>query len=411
MSATAVPSDLPPHDTKGSKDSPRIGQGGAGPLQGLRVVEFGVVAAGPYAGLLLADMGADVVKVEPPGGDHMRHWPPLVDLPDGEAFSLNFAAINRNKRSVVLDLKSAEGQNGARRLVEKADVVLENYRPGALARLGLGFADVVNINSSIIYCSLSGFGGTGPEAGRGAFDVVIQAASGMMDITGEADGPPVKCGVPVADFVAGSCAAFSILAARIGQAGNANAVHIDCSMLESLLAISALQTSEYWGTGQAPRRLGSAHPRNAPYQAFQAKDRTFVMAAGNESLWQATCEAIGRADLLDDPRFRNQAGRVTHMSELASLLNRTFVLNEAERWIEVLTAAGVPCSLVQNIPNALQMEQLAYRQFIRRIDLPGGGATEATVLPFHFNGSNALNLRRPPGLGEDTDAVMAEWLR
>src|SRR5512134_2403683 len=267
------------------------------PLSGVRVIEFCNVAAGPFCGMLLADMGADVIKVEnPQGGDSMRQWPPLTG-----GYSENFASLNRNKRSVTLDLKNPADKARARALALGADVVIENNRPGVMERLGLGYASFRADKPALVYCSISAFGQEGPRAQEGGFDLTMQAMAGIMSVTGEPGGAPVKCGVPLSDFCAGLYAAYSIAAVlrRVQQGGPGE--HIDCSMLGASLAVAALQTSEFFGTGRDPQKLGSAHPRNAPYQAFRAKDGYFAMAAGNDSLWRAACGAIGREDLAGDP--------------------------------------------------------------------------------------------------------------
>src|SRR5207253_10010153 len=241
------------------------------PLQGVRVVEFCTVAAGPFCGMLLADMGAEVIKVEAPEGDTLRQWPPLSN-----GFSENFASLNRNKESVALNLKDAADVALARALILDADVVIENNRPGVMDRLGLGYASFREQKPGLVYCSVSAYGQSGPRAGEGGFDLTIQAAAGVMSVTGEPDGAPVKCGVPLADFASGLYGAFAIASAlaRV-RAGGAGA-HIDVPMYGCTLGIAALQTSEYFGTGRSPAKLGSAHPRNAPYQAFQAADGYFA---------------------------------------------------------------------------------------------------------------------------------------
>ena len=241
-----------------------------GPLAGVRAIEIGQIAAGPFAGSLLADLGADVVKIErPDGGDGMRSWPPLSTAAGSEApYSENFASLNRNKRSVALDLKDRADVERLMRLAAVADVLVENYRPGVLARLGAGYDAVSARNPRIVYCSISGYGQTGPYAHKGAFDVTVQGMSGLMSVTGEPGGGPVKCGVPVGDFCAGLYAAYTITANLMRARETGRGACIDCSMLGSLIGVAALQTSEYFGTGNAPRLFGSAHPRNAPYQAF-----------------------------------------------------------------------------------------------------------------------------------------------
>lgn len=384
----------------------------SGPLTGMRVLEFTHVAAGPYTGMLLADMGADVVKVEPPTGDGLREWPPIVSLEDGEDFSLNFASLNRNKRSVQLDLKSPADLEQARELVRAADIIVENYRPGVMDRLGLGFETVRDeLNPAIVYCSISGYGSGGPWSQRGAFDLVIQAESGLMDVTGPGDGDAAKCGVPVADFATGQYAAFAIACALLQQAGEAErkAVQIDCSMLESVLAISALQTSQFWGTGTSPVRLGTAHPRNAPYQTYTASDRSFAIAAGNDRLWAAVCRVIDAVEFVHDPRFESQADRVAHVDELESLLNARFAQRPAAEWIDSLAAEGVPCSLVNTYEEALDIDQLRHRGFVEPLPLPGGGSTLTTAMPLQYNGRNWFRLDPPPGLGEHSDQVLASW--
>ncbi len=285
------------------------------PLSGIRVIEFCSVAAGPFCAMLLADMGADVVKVEnPDGGDTMRAWPPL-----NEGFSENFASLNRNKRSVTLDLKDPADKARALELISSADVVLENNRPGVMKRLGLDYTSVSAGRPSLVYCSISAFGQEGPRSSEAGFDLTLQAMSGVMSVTGEPGAPPVKCGVPISDFGTGLYAAYAIAAALLQVRAGGTGVHIDASMFGASLAMAALQTSEYFGSGRDPKRLGSAHPRNAPYQAFRAKDGYFAMAAGNNALYRAACAAIGRSDLAEDPRFATPpCGRRTRRTSSGS---------------------------------------------------------------------------------------------
>ncbi|MEM8687000.1 MAG: CoA transferase, partial [Pseudomonadota bacterium] len=296
------------------------------PLTGIKVLEFGQIAAGPFTGSLLADLGADVVKVErPDGGDGMRSWPPLSAAEDGAPeFSENFASLNRNKRSIALDLKDAASVARLKTLAGACDVIVENFRPGVLARLGLGFEDLSKGNPKLVYCSISGYGQTGPYAEKGAFDVTVQGMSGLMSVTGEPGGAPVKCGVPVGDFCAGLYAAYTILAKLMEARETGQGGHIDCSMLGSLIGVAALQTSEYFGTGTAPRPLGSAHPRNAPYQAFMAKDEHFIIAAGNDRLWAEVAEAVGLPDLARDERFSSQMLRANNQADLVNLQQTRF---------------------------------------------------------------------------------------
>ena len=301
------------------------GKAAVGPLAGIRVLEFGQIAAGPFAGSLLADLGADVVKVEnPSGGDGMRGWPPLSAAEDGAVFSENFASVNRNKRSITCDLKDKASLARLADLVSVCDVLIENFRPGVMGRLGLGYEEVRQRYPGLVYCSISGYGQTGPYAERGAFDVTVQAMSGLMSITGEEGRPPVKCGVPVGDFCAGLYAAYTILAALMQARATGQGSYIDCSMLGSLIGVAALQTSEFFGTGRSGGRLGSAHPRNAPYQAFRASDAYFAIAAGNDALWREVAEAVGLPELTDDPRFRTQSDRARNQKALAGSARGAF---------------------------------------------------------------------------------------
>ena len=382
----------------------------AAPLAGLRVVELAHVASGPFAGMLLADLGADVVKFEPPSGDMMRGWPPVETGPDGTPYSHNFASLNRNKRSISLDLKDADDLSLAKELIGTADVVVENYRPGALDKLGLGYRDVSVLNETVIYCSVSGYGQQGPFATRAAFDVTIQAASGLMSVTGEEDGGPVKCGVPVADFVAGLYAVVSVLASLRGRDRDDRSVYIDCSMLGSLLGVSALQTSEYFGTGRVPARLGTAHPRNAPYQAFTGSDRPFVMAAGNDRMWADLCKLLGQQDLIDDERFATQATRATNHRELAAILNDAMRSRTADDWIEVLDDAGIACAPVNDVAEALDDPATAALDLIRELHLPNGIVTRTIAYPVAMSTHRSEVALDPPSLGAHRDEVVTDWL-
>jgi len=384
----------------------------AGPLAGLKVLEFGQIAAGPFTGSLLADLGADVVKVEnPQGGDGMRGWPPLTPAPDGGAvFSENFASLNRNKRSLTADLKDPATVGRLKELIAAADVVVENFRAGVLPRLGLGYEDAAGLNPAIVYCSISGYGQSGPYAAKGAFDVTVQAMSGLMSVTGEEERPPVKCGVPVGDFCAGLYAAFTILAAVRQAEATGKGAYIDCSMLGSLIGVAALQTSEYFGTGRSGRRLASAHPRNAPYQAFRASDDYFVIAAGNNELWRQVAEAVGRPDLAADPRFKTQSDRARNQVELAALLEERFAARTAADWLLEMDARGVPCSPINGYAEILSDPQVEALGLVRPLTLPNGVKTRTTAYPVKLSGYEFQISRPVPELGEHTKEVYADWL-
>lgn len=382
---------------------------GNSPLAGLRVLEFGHIAAVPFCGMLLADLGADVVKIEAPQGDGLRTWPPIADDANGDSFSLNFASLNRGKRSVVADLKNPADLARVRALCAQTDVVIENYRPGVLDRLGIGFDDVAKLRDTVIYCSVSGYGQNGAYAKRGAFDVVVQGASGLMSVTGEANRPPVKCGVPVGDFTAGLYAAYSILAARNVAMREKRAIRLDCSMLDCLLGISALQTSEYWGTGIAPGRLGSAHPRNAPYQAFDASDAQIIVAAGNDELWRKVCEVTGTLELLDDPRFASISQRAKNQKALAVVLQSVFRTRPAREWLKELDERGVPSGPMNTFADILADPELVSTGLIQEMSVPVAGMTKTIAYPVQFDGKRSRATLPPPRLGEHNAEVFIDW--
>ena len=382
------------------------------PLSGVRVLELGQIAAGPFAASLLADLGADVVKIErPDGGDGMRQWPPLrhADNPQN-AYSENFASVNRNKRSMALDLKSEDDVTLLKSLAAQAHILIENYRPNVLPRLGLGYPDLKAVNPKLIYCSISGYGQTGPYASKGAFDVTVQGIAGMMSVTGEPGAPPVKCGVPIGDFCAGLYAGFSILAMLRNAETTGVGAHIDCSMLGALLGISALQTSEYFGTGTAPKRLGSAHPRNAPYQAFKAADTYFVIAAGNDKLWHEVCAAVDKPELANDPRFLTQSDRAKNQQALVAILAPVFEGRVAADWLEEMDRRQVPCGPINDFTDILADPHVAHMGLVQPLDLPNGVTTKTVAFPVAISGMTLNAMTPPPDLGAHNEDVVADWL-
>jgi crotonobetainyl-CoA:carnitine CoA-transferase CaiB-like acyl-CoA transferase/predicted metal-dependent enzyme (double-stranded beta helix superfamily) len=376
------------------------------PLKGVRIVEFCNVAAGPFCAMLLGDMGADVIKVESKVGDTLREWPPIND-----GFSENFASLNRNKRSIALDLKDSADRDIAQRLIESADVVVENNRPGVMSRLGLGYEAFADNHPRLIYCSLSACGQDGPRASDGGFDLTIQAMSGIMSVTGEANGDAVKAGVPVSDFATGLYGAFSIasLLAHVRAGGGGG--HIDVSMLGSSLAISALQISEYFGSGLNPGRLGAAHPRNAPYQAFKASDGSFVMAAGNDKLWRSVCKVIGCLDLADDVRFRTTLDRAANQLELATIMNAIFVRMKLGDVISAFEQEGVPCSRINTYSEALDDPQVDFMGWVRVVKLPTGRSTRIFGSAISIDGISPPITRVPPALDADRTNILQELSR
>ena len=372
------------------------------PLAGVKVVEFCQVAAGPFCGMLLADYGAEVVKVEPPEGDAMRQWPPV-----NGGYSENFASVNRGKKSVALDLKNPADRDLARALVLEADVLVENNRPGVMARLGLGWDWFGPRKPSLVYCAISAFGQVGPRSAEGGFDLTIQAATGVMSVTGEEGGAPVKCGVPISDFTAGLYAAFSIAAMlRRVQAGGPGGT-IDVPMFATTLAVAALQASEYFGTGANPRRLGSAHPRNAPYQAYRAADGYFAIAAGNDRLWQAVCEVVAAPDWARDPRFASTTLRAANQGALKEMLEARFAGDSAAAWIARFRAAGVPCAPINGYAEALADPQAAALGLVVPATLPGGHATRTVGCPVRLDGAPVAVDTSFPALGEHTRQLRA----
>ena len=327
-----------------------------------------------------------------------------------EPYSENFASLNRNKRSVALDLKDRAGIEQLLRLTDAADALVENYRPGVLARLGAGYDAVSARNPRIVYCSISGYGQTGPYARKGAFDVTVQGISGLMSVTGEPGGGPVKCGVPVGDFCAGLYAAYTITASLAKARETGRGACIDCSMLGSLIGVAALQTSEFFGTGQAPRPLGSAHPRNAPYQAFRASDDHFIIAAGNDRLFAEVCAVVSRPELLEDPRFASQLLRAEHQAALVSILEPIFAERTAAEWLAEMDAHGVPCAPINDYPRILQDPQVSHLGLVHPLHLPNGVETRTTGFPVTMSGYEFAIHRPPPALGEHTAEVLEEWL-
>src|SRR6516225_4153803 len=303
------------------------------PLRHLRVLDVSQIMAGPFCSMLLGDMGADVIKVEPPGSGDQTRRAMGFRLKGND--SLGFINMNRNKRSLALNLKEGPARNVFYRLVETADILVENYRPGATRRLGIDYETLKPINPRLVYASISGFGQTGPWAQRPGFDLIAQAMGGVMSITGHPDQPPTKAGVPVADIGCALFALYAILCAYIGATKTGQGQHIDASLFEAAIAFAIWDISEYWGTGKVPDRLGTGNRMSAPYQAVRASDGYFVMGANSERLWQSLCEVIKRRELLDDPRYKTIADRLANRIVLIEDLERTFVTRPAAEWIDL----------------------------------------------------------------------------
>jgi formyl-CoA transferase len=368
------------------------------------VIDLTQVMAGPFCSMLLADMGADVIKVEPPEGEPTRHMG--FELAPG--VSGPFLAVNRNKRGITLDLKQPAGAEALRRLARTADVLVENFRPGVARRLGVDWETLAGVNPRLVYCAISGFGQTGPCAARGGYDLIAQGMSGIMSATGSPDGPPVKVGVPIADLGAGLFGAVGILCALRARAITGRGQLVDTSLYEAGLALSAWEATEYWYTGQIPRRLGTAHRLNAPYQAFRASDGHFTVGAANSRLWPRFCELLGLTHLTADPRFRDVGDRVRNQGELEQAIEQVTVRHPRAHWLARCEAAGIPAGPIYSVAEALDDPHARARGMVEEYDHPRAGRVRALGNTVKLSASPARLRKAAPELGEDTDAVLVE---
>jgi len=370
------------------------------PLRGLKVIDFSRVLAGPLCTMLLGDMGAEVLKIEDPRhGDDTRAWAPFVG-----GWSTYFLSVNRNKKSVAIDLKSPEGRTLLENLIRGADVLVENFRPGTLERLGFGPAQARALNERLIYCSISGYGTTGPRQSEPGYDMVIQGESGLMDVTGFPETGPTKVGVAITDCLAALYAVQGILLAHIQRLQTGKGQFLDIALLDSAVSVLGLPAGIVAATGQSPGRLGNAHPSLAPYEPYPAADGYVVVAVANPRLWSRFCAAIGADALEHDPRFASNTDRLAHRDALNSCIREIFKEQTVEALIEKLSAAGVPCGRVRTIGEVLSDPQLAARQML--IDVPtGAGGVKVPGNPIKLSGVPALASEHPPALGQHTDAV------
>ncbi|MEO5669801.1 MAG: CoA transferase [Ramlibacter sp.] len=376
------------------------------PLEGVRVLDISQVMAGPYACMLLADLGADVIKIEPPGGGDQTRGSMGFKMKGAD--SMGFLNMNRNKRSVTLNLKSEAGRAVLLRMAKDADILIENYRPGAMKRLRLGYDDLKDANPRLVYTSISGFGQTGPWADRPGFDLMAQAMSGIMSVTGYPGGPPVKAGVPVADIGCALFAVYATLAAYIGAKTSGQGQHIDASLFDSALAFSVWDISDYWGTGKPPEPLGTSNKMTAPYQAMAASDGYFVMGANNQKLWHLLCNVIARPDLMADERFTTISLRLANRAALETELERTFRQRPKDDWVETLLAAGIPAGPILTYPEAFEGEHGTARKMKMEIDHPIEGKVPNIGFAVKLSGTPQQVRRHPPLLGEHNDEVLAE---
>lgn len=376
------------------------------PLQGIRVIDFSQILAGPFCTMLLADMGADVVKVEKPNGgdDTRRYGPPFIE---GE--SAAFLTLNRNKRSIVLDLKSEQGLGVVRRMLADADVMLHNFRPGVVERMGLGYADVSALNPAIVYCAVSGFGATGPYSPRAGFDLVAQGMSGLMSINGFPDSPPAKVGVPMADLNTGMFCAYGILTAYINRLATGKGQHVDASLLESGMAYTLYESATYFATGEVAGPLGSAHRMIAPYQAFATQDGYINIGAANQNNWERMCRAVGRDDLLDDARFASNPERMVNIQSLTPIMEETFRTQTTAHWVEILERAGVPCGPIYNIEQVYADPHVQSRDMAVELQHPKAGGIRNIGVAVKLSDTPGSVRTPAPLLGQHTDDVLTEF--
>ena len=377
----------------------------AGPLSGMVTLDLTQILAGPMCTMVLADMGADVIKVEKPNGgdDNRRMGPPFI-----KDWSAGFLAVNRNKRSLALDLRNDAGRSVFRRLVEDADVVVENFRPGVMERLGLGYAELTAIKPSLVYCTISGFGSTGPARNRGGFDLVAQGVSGLMSITGHPNSPPAKVGVPVTDLTAGLFAANGIMAAYIHALKTGQGQMVDTSLMEAGVAYTVWESSVYFAQGEIPGPLGSAHRVSAPYQALRTRDGYLNLGAATQPTWEQLCRAIGREDLMEDERFRAPWDRKAREEELAALLEETFSTQDTEHWLELLDGAGVVAGPIYNMEQVYQDPQVLAREMLVDTEDPELGTIHNIGVPVKLSATPGSIRRRAPALGEHSGEILLE---
>jgi crotonobetainyl-CoA:carnitine CoA-transferase CaiB-like acyl-CoA transferase len=376
------------------------------PLSHLKVLDVSQVMAGPFACMLLGDMGADVIKVEPPRvGDQTRR---SMGFRLKGNDSGGFLALNRNKRSIEIDLKSEAGLEAFYELVRDADVLIENNRPGVAARLKIDYPVLQKINPRLVYASISGFGQTGPWASRPGFDLIAQAMTGIMSVTGHPGGAPAKSSVPVGDLGAGLFAAYAVLSAVAGRDRSGEGQYVDVSLFESALSLSIWEVAEYWGTDKVPTPIGSANRMSAPYQAFRAADRHFVFGAANQKLWTALCGVLERPDLVADERFATNSERMRNREALVAEIEPTLATRPADDWIAALLAAGVPAAPILTYAESLVSEQAQARDMVLEMEHPVEGRIRQLGFPVKLRGTPQQLRRPPPLLGEHTEEIMRE---
>ena len=401
------------HESPPEEQPPEtVPEGNHGPLAGLVVLDLGRILAAPLLTQILGDLGATIIKIERPGsGDDTRQWgPPFVEstLRDGGLFSAYYLAVNRNKHSLAIDITTGKGRELVRRLAAASDIVVENHKVGGLARYGLAYEDLSKINPGLIYCSITGFGQNGPLASRPGYDAMIQAMGGIMSITGEPGGNPVKVGVAIADVMTGMYGAVAILAALNHRNNSGEGQYIDLSLFDCQLSWLVNEGMNWLIGGQIPRALGSAHPNIVPYQAFAAADGHFMLAVGNDSQFAAMCAVVGRPELANDERFATNAGRVENREVLIPLLAAIFGRGKRDEWLAMLEEANVPCGPINSIPEALGCEQAKAREMVMsmRAGHVTSGPLDFLASPIKMSKTPVSYRKFPPAVGEDTFTVL-----
>ena len=375
----------------------------AGPLEGIRVVDLTRILAGPYCTMMLGDMGAEVIKIEnPDGGDDTRSWgPPFLN-----GVSTYFLSINRNKKSLTLNLKDERGKGLLRDLIRKGDVMVENFRPGALEKLGFSWEEIHRLNPRMIFASLSGFGQTGPRKSEPGFDVVIQGEGGVMSITGDPDGPPTKVGASVADITAGMLAAQGVMLALYHREKTGVGQMVDVSMLDGQVALLTYHANGYFATGRVPPRRGNRHPSITPYETYSCRDGYFNLGVGNDSLWRRFCDAMGLESVKEAPRFAVNKDRVNNREELQQILDAFFAEKTVAETLEALRGAGIPCGPINDLGQTLTEPQVLAREMVVDIHAPVAGPTKVTGVPIKLSATPGAVRTPPPALGQHTEEVL-----
>jgi formyl-CoA transferase len=386
-------------------DEPQRAPAADAPLAGVTVLDLSRVLAGPYCTMILGDLGADVIKVEHPRGDETRSWGP----PFSQGESAYYLSVNRNKRSLIANLDDEQDRALIRRMARRADVLVENFLPGALERRGLALAELRLANPRLITLTISGMGATGPDFNRAGYDFIIQAAAGLMSITGPPDGPPFKVGVAVVDLTTGMQAATAILAALFVRARTGVGQHIDISLLETAVSWLGNVGTGYLATGQPPVRYGNAHPTIVPYQTFATRNGTIAIGVGNDAQWQRLCLALSCPELAHDARFRTNPDRVRNRTQLQAILSERFQTRTTEEWVSAIGDSNVPVSAVRTVPEVLQDQQVLARNMVETIPHPRIGELRLLGIPFKFSETPARIRRHPPLLGEHNEQLRKEF--